>query len=174
MGREKKNRGRRRKFRNIKNNIAEWSQSLPIPPDKSPNYLGYRAYSFATGKDFGDYSKFRKKYKREIMQIIINFVKRLHDLKSEHEKEYRILCYLPLPDLYLSYVMIGYTKAGLDSFYNGLYKNGKFLKKFSLSENDQFLQTEWGLTIPDGLRVKGFDGKGEYIGDSMWFVGNIE
>ncbi|ANC78539.1 hypothetical protein ABE65_017725 [Fictibacillus phosphorivorans] len=174
MDREKKNRGKRRKFRNIKNNIAEWSQSLPVPPDKSPNYLGYRAYSFATGKDFGDYSKFHKKHKREIMQLIINFVKILHDLKSENEKEYRIICLLPLPDLHQPFVMIGYTKAGLESFYNGLNYDGEFLKKFSLSEDDQFLQTEWGVTIPNGLKVKGFNGKDECIGDSMWFVGNIE
>jgi Protein of unknown function (DUF3916) len=108
------------------------------------------------------------------MQLIFNFVKILHDLKSENEKEYRIICLLPLPDLHQPFVMIGYTKAGLESFYNGLNYDGEFLKKFSLSEDDQFLQTEWGVTIPNGLKVKGFNGKDECIGDSMWFVGNIE
>ncbi|EPD50292.1 hypothetical protein HMPREF1210_02863 [Paenisporosarcina sp. HGH0030] len=175
MIREKKVRGKTRKFRNFRNNIEEWSQTLPVPPDLSPSYLGCRSYSFDDiYEDFGDYSKFPKSQKREFLQMIINFVKALHDLKTEKEKEYRIICFLPIPDLYRVLVMVGYTQAGLESFYAGLNHNGEFNKVFSPSTNVQYLQNEWGLHIPDGLEVKGFEGNDEsFERDSIWFIGNV-
>lgn len=173
MLREKKVRGKTRKFRNFRNNIEEWSQSLPVPPDLSPSYLGCKSYSFDMYEDFGDFSNFPKSQKREFLQMIINFVKALHDLKTEKEKEYRIICFLPLPNIYRILVMIGYTRAGLESFYAGLNHNGEFNKEFSLS-NAQYLQNEWSLHIPDGLEVKGFEGNdGSFERDSIWFVGNV-
>ncbi|MDQ6600713.1 DUF3916 domain-containing protein [Bacillus salipaludis] len=177
MVRKKKIRGKRRKFRNIRNKIAVWSQSLPAPPDQSPTYLGYRAYSFNIAKDFGDFNKFPKANKREFLQMIINFVKDLHDLKTDKEKEYRIIAYFPMPDLPYVVVMIGYTKAGLDSFYAGLNHNGKFSEYFTPTANTQFLEKDWGLYIPEGLEVKGFEGDSEEYfegSSSIWFVGNVK
>jgi hypothetical protein len=174
MVREKKIRGKRRKFRNVRNNITEWSQSLPVPPDSSPQYLGCRTFSFDMYEDFGDLSRYPKAQKREILQMIINFVKVLHDLKTENEKEYRIICVLTIPDLYRVPVMVGYNKAGLDSFYAGLNNNGEFARQFTPSTNVQFLHNEWGLQIPEELEVKGFKRNNSYYEeDSIWFVGNV-
>lgn len=174
MAREKKIRGKRRKLSIIKNKITEWSQSLPVPPDSSPQYLGCRTYSFDMYEDFGDLSKYPKARKREFLQMIINFVKVLHDLKTEKEKEYRITCLLEIPDLYRVLVMVGYNKAGLDSFYAGLNHTGEFARDFTPSTNVQFLHNEWGLQIPEELEVKGFKRNNSYYeGDSIWFVGDV-
>ncbi|MQR94620.1 hypothetical protein [Fictibacillus phosphorivorans] len=94
----KKYREMKRKLQNMKNDIVEWAQSLPVPPDKSPNYLGYRAYSFSL--DDNNYAEnLLIEYKKEIMKQVIGFVRRLRNKKSVHEKEYRIYCYFTLPDL---------------------------------------------------------------------------
>ncbi|MFD0050217.1 DUF3916 domain-containing protein [Actinomycetes bacterium NPDC127524] len=174
MIRNKKVRGKRRMYRNFRNIIAEWSQSLPTPPDLSPTYLGYKASDFDMYEEFKGYENFSKAQKRELAQMIINFVKDLHDLKTEKEKEYRIICFLPFPDLSRMNVLIGYTKAGLHSFYAGLNHDGQFAKDFEPSTKVKFLQDEWGLHIPEGLEVKGFEGRTKFFeGESVWFVGNV-
>ncbi len=173
MSREKKYRNMKRKLQNMKNDIDEWTRSLPVPPDKSPNYLGYRAYSFSLDDNNYDENMLIE-YKKEIMKQVIGFVRRLRNKKSVHEKEYRIYCYFTLPDLFYSEVMISYTKAGLNSFYEGLNHDGDFLKNYSVTKNSQFLQKEWGLQIPSELKVRGYDGVGEHKGYSFWLIGDID
>ncbi|KZZ84320.1 DUF3916 domain-containing protein [Bacillus sp. SJS] len=172
MLRKKKVRGKRRMYRNFMNEIEEWSHSLPTPNDLSPTYLGCRALSFDMDEAFNGYENFSKNEKRKLAQRIINGGKELHDLKTEKEKEYRILCYLSFPHLDHMNISIGYTKAGLDSFYAGLNHNGQLEKDYEPSDDPSFLQDEWGLQIPEGLEVKGFVGR-RLIDGSMWFVGNV-
>ncbi|WP_129688250.1 DUF3916 domain-containing protein [Gottfriedia acidiceleris] len=174
MTRQKKLRGERRRIRNLKREIAELSKKLPTPRSTSSTYKGYDAFHFRMFELIGEFDLIPRRKKRDFLQEIINLVSNLHNLKTAKESEYRVKCFFFLPHMEYIVVSIGYTKAGLDDFYRGLYYNGRFKKEMIPIVDPNYLQREWQINVPPYLEVKGYHCNFKAReNETMWLIGNL-
>ncbi|GGI11691.1 DUF3916 domain-containing protein [Gottfriedia solisilvae] len=175
---KKKIRGLKRRFRNLNRYILEREEVLPIPPNDSSTYRGYRSYVFDFGRDFPGFHRYPERIKKRVYQSLIDFTYNLNQLKGDSEKEYRIFCCLTTPDIDYAAVSILFTRSGMESFYDGLLgRRNLNPDQYQLTTNREVLCHELDVWIPNELDVKGIireDEDGELQGKQIWLIGSFE
>ncbi|MFP5109528.1 DUF3916 domain-containing protein [Neobacillus sp. C211] len=169
---KKKLRGLKRKCRTFSNYITEKTEYFPLPKNNDPSYPGYSTLQICFDDFFPDSKKTPNSVRKFFVQTIINRIKLLIDMKTESQREYRVFCTFPLPNLIGAQITILFTKKGLESFYEGLFsQEADGHRLISLNPD---LEIEWGLHLPNGVDVKGFRADGEdndYPSDEIWLIG---
>jgi len=167
---KKKVRGLRRRKMNLMNTLHEMTEQLPNPNDYG---LGYWHLHLPFSQEYLESDKVPIKFRKEIMQTLINKVCHLKNLKTPLQEQYRIYAVISMPNLFDSQIAVIPDK----SWFNGFFERDTSEQKWlPLSLNRDVIK-EWELYLPPGLEVKGFE---EIISDDdyyyegeLWFIGEI-
>ncbi|MGF6949779.1 hypothetical protein QF028_002284 [Neobacillus sp. B4I6] len=100
---KQKARGLRRRCSTFSRYIYEHTESLITI---GGSHLGLNFHKF-----FGDTSKVPNSVRKFFVQTIINRVQHLISLKTEAEKEYRVICVFTLPELDNTLIITPYPKS---------------------------------------------------------------
>lgn len=112
---KKKVRGLNRRKRTLIKSISDITEEMPIPSEYG---LGYWHLHLPFAQSYINSGKLRNKFRREIMQILINRVSYLKNIKTQVQEEYRIYALISLPDLFDSQIVVLPNK----SWFNGFFK----------------------------------------------------
>ncbi|WP_071458598.1 DUF3916 domain-containing protein [Bacillus massilinigeriensis] len=167
---KKKVRGLRRRKINLINTLYEKTEQLPNPKNGS---LGYWHIHLPFAQGHIDSNKAPNKLRREIMQILIDRVSYLINLKTPSQHQYRIYTVISLPNLFDSQIGVIPDK----SWFNGFFERDSQEQKWLSLNLQRDLIKEWELDLPPNLVVKGFK---EIISDEdyyhegeIWFIGEL-
>jgi hypothetical protein len=169
-GSKKKVRGLRRRKKNLINSFNEMTEQLPNPS----NYgLGYWHLHLPFDQRYIDTIKAPNKLRREIMQILINRVSYLRNLKTPSQDQYRIYTVISLPNLFDSQIAVIPDRG----WFNGFFERDSQEQKWLPLNLERDLINEWKLNLPPDLEVKGFKeiitDEDYYYEGEIWFIGEL-
>jgi hypothetical protein len=168
---KKKVRGLRRRKRNLINTLNEMTEQLPNPS----NYgLGYWHLHLPFDQGYIVSNKAPNNLRREIMQILINRVSHLKNLKKPSQDQYRVYTVVSLPNLFDSQIAVIPDRSWFDGFFERDSQEQKWLP---LNQQRDLIK-EWKLNLPPDLEVIGFqeiisDEDYNYEGE-IWFIGELK
>lgn len=166
----KKVRGLRRRKKNLINTLHEMTEQLPNPSDYG---LGYWHLHLPFDQGFINSNKAPNKLRKEIMQILINRVSHLKNLKTPSQEQYRIYTVISLPNLFDSQIAVIPDR----SWFNGFFERDGQEQKWLPLNSYRDLIKEWKLNLPPGLEVKGFkeiiSDEDYYYEGEIWFIGEF-
>lgn len=142
-------------------------------PDPSNYGLGYWHLHLPFAQGYIDTNKTPNKLRREIIQILINRVFHMKNLKTPLHDGYRIYTLISLPNLFDSQIAVIPDRSWLNGFFQRDTQEQKWLP-LGMQRN---LIKEWKLNIPPGLEVKGFREiiveEDYYYEGEVWFIGEL-
>ncbi|MGV2941859.1 DUF3916 domain-containing protein [Mesobacillus sp. LC4] len=169
-GSKKKARGLRRRKKDLINSLNELTEQLPNPNDYG---LGYWHLHLPFPQEYIDSKKAPNKLRREIMQILINRVSHLKNLKTPSQDKYRIYTVISLPNLFDSQIAVLPDK----SLFNGFFERDSEEQKWLPLNPQRDLAKEWVLNLPPDLEMKGFkeiiSDEDYYYEGEIWFIGEL-
>lgn len=167
--REKKVRGMKRKTNSMIAKIEEMTANFP-----TEFYNYYWHMHLPVSQSFINSNKTPNKVKQLCIQKLLNRAEYLTQLKPNDNEKYRIVVAVNLPYLWDSQIIIFKGDSYFQEFFN---RNNEYQKWSPLSDNRN-IQTEWNLSIPNGLQVSGFKEiiaveDGQHYESEIWFIGEI-
>lgn len=81
---------------------------------------------------------------------------------------------IDLPNLWLSQIIVFFE----DDYYKNFFKRNTEYQRWILLSENRNIEREWGLSIPENMKVKGYSEKVidedyTYNGE-LWFIGEFE
>ncbi|TRZ39850.1 DUF3916 domain-containing protein [Niallia circulans] len=172
-GNKKKLRGLGRRCRNFTKYLNEDTQEIPNPEKDS--YRNYWHSHLSLSKTYIDSHNTPNSVRRFCMQATIDRVAYLVSLKTEKEKDYRILTSICLPEYFDSTMIVFYDDETFNKFF---IRESDYLRWIPLPP-DRDIAKEWLLHIPEGLELKGYkeiieeEEDDDFREGEIWFVGEI-
>ncbi|WP_046173579.1 DUF3916 domain-containing protein [Domibacillus indicus] len=168
--RVKKVRGMKRKTENMMKRIEESTMEFP-----SEFYKGYWHLHLPADQDFINSHKTPCNVKRLCIQALIDRTNHLMEIKPDSNEKLRAAACITFPHLWDSQIIVFKGDRHFQNFFN---RNDDFQRWIPLAE-ERNLAAEWELSIPSGMKVKGF--KEEVIDDEeeachtreIWFIGEL-
>jgi hypothetical protein len=167
---KKKVRGAKRKARLMVKSITNWTSRFPM----KDTYYGYWHMHLPVAQTFIDSIKTPTFVRRVCIQTLINRVNYLINIKNELSISAHVVACISMPNLWNSQITVFFDEEYFSSFFE---RNNDYQKWIQLPQ-DRSLEREWGLTIPDDMRIKGFK---ELLTDDdyssiseLWFIGNLD
>ncbi|MGF6949034.1 hypothetical protein QF028_001539 [Neobacillus sp. B4I6] len=168
---KQKARGLRRRCRNFSRYILEHTESFTTI---GGSHLWFNFYKF-----FGDTPKIPNSVRKFFVQTIINRAQHLISLKTDAEKEYRVICVFRLPELEQTLILIPPTQSAYERFFDGFFSAEKYGRK-AIPIHQDYFESEWGFIIPQGLDVQGYrieineDEDDHWTQEEVWFIGELK
>ncbi|MGG0738887.1 DUF3916 domain-containing protein [Niallia taxi] len=172
-GTKKKLRGLGRRFRHFSKYLNEDTEAIPNP-EKDP-YRNYWYSHLSLSKTYIDSANTPNSVRRFCMQATIDRVAYLVSLKTEKEKDYRILTSICLPDYFDSTMIVFFDDESFNRFF---IRESEYLRWIPLP-SDRDIAKEWHLRVPKGLVLRGYKQiindveEGDLRVGEIWFVGEI-
>ena len=167
---QKKVRGLKRRYKEIEDMIIEQTEIVPDPSECS---LGYWHLHLPWGQDYIMSRKTPNKFRRALLQLLINRVNHLIKLKSEKQMGYQIYAIITFPNLFYSKIVVLPDSSWFDGFFERESKEQKWIPL----DDNRNISKEWNVVIPSELKVRGFK---EIIFDDdfnyeseLWFIGEV-
>jgi len=167
---KKKVRGLQRKYREIENYVIEETEFVLNPFSPSLNYWHLH---LPWGKEYIYSYKTPNRFRRKVMQLLIDRVHYLIQEKAKSEKSYQVYAIVYLPYLFHSQLVVVPDKSWFDNYFERQSPDQTWV---SLSD-ERDLAKEWQLHIPDTLSVLGMKERtiedGESFVSDIWFIGEL-
>jgi hypothetical protein len=167
---KKKVRGLKRRKKTLTNCVIDMTEQMPNPSECG---LGYWHLHLPFAQAYINSEKTPNKLRRDIMQILINRVSHLKNIKTQEQDEYRIYTLISLPDLFDSQIVVLPDKSWFDGFFERDSKEQKWLPL----DKSRNLIEEWKLNLPSDLDVKGYkeiiSEEDYYSEGEKWFIGEL-
>ncbi|OAH55027.1 hypothetical protein AWH48_20335 [Domibacillus aminovorans] len=173
MGSKKKIRGLKRRIRQFTEELNELTRDFP--EDLSNGY--WELHLPNLGSEWISSTKTPFNVRKKCLQFLINRTKHLIEKKPAHYKDTRVM--LMIDSHYWWSTKIEIFSAKNDEGLS-FYREDDYTRWIALDENRN-LSKEWGLTIPDGLEVKGIKEEikdlelvdDDIFGGEIWFIGEL-
>ena len=167
---KKKVRGLKRRKKTLINSISDITEKMPNPSEYG---LGYWHLHLPFAQSYINSSKFPNRFRREIMQILINRVSYLKNIKTKAQVEYRIYALISLPDLFDSQIVV----LPHNSWFDGFFERDSEEQKWIPLDTSRNLIQEWELNCPPDLQIKGYkeiiSEEDYYSEGEKWFIGEL-
>jgi len=167
---KKKVRGLKRRKEALINYISDITEHMPNPSESG---LGYWHLHLPFTQSYIYSSKLPNKFRREIMQILIDRVSYLKSIKSKGQAEYRIYALVSLPNLFDSQLVV-YPH---NSWFEGFFERDSEEQKWLPLDKSRNLIQEWELNCPSDIQIKGFkeiiSEEDYYSEGENWFIGEL-
>ena len=168
---KKKVRGLKRRKKTLKKWISDITKQMPNPSECG---LGYWHLHLPFAQTYVYSSKLPNKFRREIMQSLIDRVSYLKSIKSKGQAEYRIYALVSLPNLFDSQLVV-YPH---NSWFDGFFERDSEEQKWIALDTSGNLILEWELNCPSNIQIKGFkeviSEEDYYFEGEIWFIGELE
>ena len=169
-GSPKKLRGLKRRYKTLITDFNEMTETMPNPNEKS---LGYWHLHLPFSQEYIDSKKTPNKLRRDIMQMLINRVDYLKNIKTKEQSDYRIYSIISLPNLFDSQIVVLPDK----SWFDGFFERDSDEQKWITLDKHRNLIEEWNLILPSALEVRGYkeiisEDNYNYEGE-IWFIGEL-
>lgn len=166
----KRIRGQNRKFNTMQKRLMEFTSVFPEPDYQ----YGYWHLHLPTSQAFIDSCKTPASLRRECIQLMIECVQNLINIKPQIDIPIRVVAAISLPDLWDSQIIVFFGNDYYMSFFD---RNSEDQKWIPLSEKRDIIR-EWNLNIPGLIEIKGYreeiyDEDSCYSGE-LWFIGELD
>lgn len=169
---KKKIRGQNRKFSSMEKNFEKLTSTFPEPD----YYYGYWHLHLPTSQSFIDSCKTPVSLRRKCIQLIIDRVQYLMNIKPQTDIPIRVVASINLPDIWDSQIIVFYGDDYYKKFFN---RNHEYQKWIPLQEKRNILR-EWQLNNQSLIEVRGY--REELYDDEddtcsikeLWFIGELD
>lgn len=167
---KKKIRGQHRKFDAMQKRLINFTSIFP-----EPNYQeGYWHLHLPTSQAFIDSCKTPASLRRECIQLIIDRVQYLINIKLQINIPIRVVAAINLPSLWDSQIIVFYG----DEYYKNFFDRNNEYQKWIPFSIERDIRREWQLKVPSSMNIKGYreeiyDEDYCYIGE-LWFIGELD
>ncbi len=162
-------RGARRKCNAMITSINELTEVFPSADGKS----GYWHMHLPVGRNFIDSKRAPSYVRKNCMQALINRVEHLMDIKADSQVRTRVAACITLPRMWDSQIIVFFDETYYKRFFNRTCEEQKW---FPLPPQRNLLK-EYGLSVPEGMSVRGFKEvyteNGKVIESELWFFGEL-
>ena len=170
-GSKKKLRGIRRRFNTLEKDIVSITNTMPDPNESS---LGYWHLHLPFSQEYIDSIKTPYSIRRKLIQLSIDRVNFLIQLKTKEQSDFRVYGVISLPNLFDSQLAV----IPDNTFFEGFFDRNTEDQQWIPLDKSRDIIEEWNLELPDGLMVKGYkeiiiDKDYSYQGE-IWFIGELE
>ncbi|MGG2027581.1 DUF3916 domain-containing protein [Gottfriedia sp. S16(2024)] len=170
-GSKKKIRGIRRRYKSLEKELITLTDNMPNPYESS---LGYWHLHLPFSQEYIDSKKTPNCIRRKLIQLLINRVEHLKNIKTKENSRFRIYSIISLPHLFDSQIVVI-----PDSYlFEGFFDRNTDEQKWIQLDTQKNIIDEWDLELPEGLTFKGFK---EFINEEdysyqgeIWFIGELE
>lgn len=164
----KKQRGIRRKTRNMIKRILEETSEFP-----SDFYNGYWHLHLPTSEGFIDSNRTPIGVKKTCVQTLLKQAVHLIEKKSNSLGYYRVVVYIDFKALFDAQIIVFAEESYFKQFFN---RNNDSQKWLPLSKEKSH---PWRLDIPQNMKTLGFeesirDEAGNAYKKDIWFIGELE
>ncbi|MEL7654330.1 MAG: DUF3916 domain-containing protein [Bacillota bacterium] len=164
---KKKIRGVRRKMDSLIKNIDKYTEAFPEQDGDR-----YWHLHLPTSQKFIDSYKTPLSVRRKCIQILIERVKHLNDIKP-YGIQSKIVAAINLPFLWDSQIIIFFDQ----NYYKNFFDRNSEDQKWTLLQQNRNIKKELGLIIPETMQVRGYleelnNEDDCYVGE-LWFIGEL-
>ncbi|MBP0723838.1 DUF3916 domain-containing protein [Bacillus sp. RG28] len=143
-------------------------------PDPNGNSLGYWHLHLPFSQEYIASIKTQNWIRRKVIQLLIDRVNVLIQLKTKDQSDFRIYSVIYLPNLFDSQLVL----IPDNKFFEGFFDRNTVGQKWIPLDINRDIIEEWKLELPTGLMVKGYkeiiiDEDYSYQGE-IWFIGELE